>query len=147
MNRETKELLQNRYNCNQLCTPHNNLLTFVLQQTIVASKNLYSFGPSDPNKRTKHPLVKLLNTPTTACSAKFRNHIPATVDIYYDDGREGSFQGTLDLGKEYTINTYEGHVFYFTEKGDKSKEVGRFTIDSNLVRLSLLPCKPFAMKV
>lgn len=83
--------------------------------------------------RSKHPLVKYLNTPTTACSAKFRNTIPTTVDIYYDDGREGTFQGQLDLGKEYTINTYEGHVFYFTEKGNKKKVLARFVIDSSLV--------------
>ncbi len=102
----------------------------------MSSKSLYAFGPPLAGQQaTKHPLVKLINSPTTATSAKFRNHIPITVDIYYEDGRDGTFQGTLELGKEYTINTYEGHVFYFTEKGRKDKEVARFTIDKNMVSL------------
>ncbi len=75
----------------------------------------------------------MINAPTTATSAKFRNLIPATIDIYYEDGGDGVFQGTLDLGKEYTINTYEGHVFYFTEKGRKELEVARFVIDKDVV--------------
>ena len=36
------------------------------------------------------------------------------MDMWYDDGMGGSFQGTLTLGKESTTNTYEGHVFFFT---------------------------------
>ena len=51
----------------------------------------------------------------------------------YDDGSEGVYQGTLTMGKETTTNTYEGHVFYFTEPGDKSKELARFTMDKNVV--------------
>ncbi len=104
---------------------------------MVSSKSVYGFGPIstrvNSSNKTKHPLVKFMNTPTTATSAKFRNLIPTTIDIWYEDGRGGSFQGTLDLGKEYTINTYEGHVFFFTEKGHKDKELARFTIDHNLV--------------
>ena len=37
------------------------------------------------------------------------------------------------MGKETTTNTYEGHVFYFTEPGDKNKELARFTMDKNVV--------------
>ena len=37
-----------------------------------------------------------------------------SMDMWYEDGLGGSFQGTLTLGKESTTNTYEGHVFFFT---------------------------------
>eukprot|EP01034_Spumella_vulgaris_P042262 gene42262-52399_t len=85
----------------------------------------------------------MINAPTTATSAKFRNLIPATIDIYYEDGGDGVFQGTLDLGKEYTINTYEGHVFYFTEKGRKDQEVARFVIDKDVVMYAVQdPARP-----
>lgn len=36
------------------------------------------------------------------------------VKIWYENNNGGSFQGSLSLGKEYTLNTYEGHVFFFT---------------------------------
>ena len=47
----------------------------------------------------------------------------------------GSFQGSLTLGKEYTINTYEGHVFFFTEGDDKTKEYARFNMNKEQVWL------------
>jgi hypothetical protein len=37
------------------------------------------------------------------------------------------------MGKESTINTYEGHVFYFTEKGNKNKEFARYTMEKEHV--------------
>ena len=52
--------------------------------------------PSMPSQRsaaiTKNPYVKVLNQPTTAVSAKFRSMIPGTINIWYEDGRGGSFQ-------------------------------------------------------
>jgi hypothetical protein len=51
----------------------------------------------------------------------------------YDDGNDGVYQGSLTFGKESTTNTYEGHVFFFTEPGDKSKELARFTMDADRV--------------
>lgn len=66
-------------------------------------------------------------------NAKFRNLIPDTVDIYYEDGRGGTPQGTLTLGKEYTINTYENHVFFFTAHKNKKKELARFVMDKDIV--------------
>ena len=45
-------------------------------------------------------------------------------------------QGTLGLGKEYTINTYVGHVFFFTDMKDKTKEYGRFVMKADQVSLA-----------
>ena len=76
--------------------------------------------------------VIVINEISTAMSAKFRC-LAKKVDYYYDDGGEGTFQGTLTLGKETTTNTYEGHVFYFTMPGRKDKEIARFAMDKNKV--------------
>lgn len=65
-------------------------------------------------------------------SAKFRSLVSA-VDYYYDDGRDGIYQGRLKLGQESTTNTYEGHIFYFTRAGDKSAVLERFKMDKDRV--------------
>ena len=101
-------------------------------KVIIKSRTVYSFEPNE-NVVTKNPHVKFLNSKTTAMSAKFRCFVPSTVHIWYDNGLGGSFQGSLTLGKEYTINTYEGHVFFFTEGDDKTKEYARFSMDKNQV--------------
>lgn len=80
-----------------------------------------------------HPSVTLLNSGTTAMSAKFRSLVPSGVDYYYDDGADGVYQGRLNLGQESTTNTYEGHVFYFTRVGDKSTVLERAVISKDKV--------------
>ena len=75
--------------------------------------------------------VKIMGYRSVAMSAKFRCLTPFEVDYYYDDGGEGTFQGTLSLGKETTTNTYEGHVFFFTRKGKKDEVVNRFPMNMN----------------
>lgn len=117
--------------------------------TIAPSKNDYYFGDfvSSANSKTEtiskyndgnvlnHPLIQIIGSPTTAMSAIFRC-LATKVDYYYDDGKDGSFQGTLDMGKETTSATYEGHVFFFVRHGDKSKskELARFTMNKDQVR-------------
>jgi hypothetical protein len=87
----------------------------------------------DPNVNDGlHPAVTKLHSGTTAMSAKFRSLVSA-VDYYYDDGREGIYQGRLKLGQESTTNTYEGHTFYFTRAGDKTKVLERFRIHKDRV--------------
>eukprot|EP00596_Hydrurales_sp_CCMP1899_P002160 CAMPEP_0119036200 /NCGR_PEP_ID=MMETSP1177-20130426/3728_1 /TAXON_ID=2985 /ORGANISM="Ochromonas sp, Strain CCMP1899" /LENGTH=495 /DNA_ID=CAMNT_0006995645 /DNA_START=160 /DNA_END=1644 /DNA_ORIENTATION=- len=71
--------------------------------------------------------ITIMGYRTTAMSAKFRCLCKA-VDYYYDDGLEGTFQGSLTLGVETTTNSYAGHVFFFTEKGNKKKEIARYTM-------------------
>jgi len=104
------------------------------QITISKHISAYSFGPSSTtdnkskSKQHPHPAIKILDKKSYSVAAKFRCLLPAC-DYYYDDGRGGSFQGTLNgWGRETTTNSYAGHVFFFTEKGDKSKEIARFTI-------------------
>lgn len=103
---------------------------------ITRAKKAYRFGPATPAKPASHemstakaggmhPAVKIIGRRTTAMSAKFKCLLPK-VDYYYEDGNGGSFQGTLTMGRETTTNTYEGHIFFFTEAGDKSKEIARF---------------------
>jgi len=82
--------------------------------------------------RPIHPSVKLLNSRTTAVSAKFRSLIPEPIKIWYENNQGGSFQGSLSLGKEYTLNTYEGHVFFFTNE-EKTVEFARHVMRKDQV--------------
>jgi hypothetical protein len=66
-------------------------------------------------------------------NAKFRSLSPRKVDMWYDDGGEGTPQGTLSTGMESTTNTFIGHVFYVTLHGDRSKELARFTMEKGKV--------------
>ena len=80
-----------------------------------------------------HPQITIMNQPTTAMTARFRCLSPSPVDYYYFDGRKGTFQGTLTVGKETSVNSYEGHVFFFTLSGKPNHEISRFIMDKNLV--------------
>jgi len=83
--------------------------------------------------QTEKPFYRVLNHHSTSASVKFRNIIPAKVDVYYDDGKDGIPQGTLELGMEYTVNSYAGHVFFFTEHKQKHKVLARHTVDPKRV--------------
>lgn len=69
-----------------------------------------------------HPRVKVIPQRSTSVGAKFKSLYPKALNIWYDDGGDGVPQGQLGPGKETTTNTYEGHIFYFTETGDKSRK-------------------------
>lgn len=79
--------------------------------------------------------VRLMGLKSKSLTAKFRCLYPA-LDYYYDDGMEGLFSGSMVLGTEVSTNTYEGHVFYFTEKGNKSNVIARLTMTNKQVRSS-----------
>jgi prolyl 4-hydroxylase len=106
------------------------------------SKQTKRFDASDANIINKnrdpkvnnglHPAVTLLNSGTQAMSVKFKNLSPGC-DYFYDDGRDGIYQGRLELGSESTTNTYEGHIFYFTKVGDKSAVFARFVMHKDQV--------------
>jgi hypothetical protein len=77
------------------------------------------------NKKVLGSPVTIIGTKSTAMAAKFQCHCTA-VDYYYDDGGDGVFQGSLTLGKETTINTYQGHTFFFTQKNKKKNVLARY---------------------
>jgi hypothetical protein len=91
----------------------------------------------EPVLSRPHPSVRVIGMRSTAMAAKFRCLVPKT-EYYFEDGRGGSFQGVLSMGKETTTNTYEGHVFFFTEPGRKDKELARFEMNKNQVILLLV---------
>lgn len=91
---------------------------------------------SDAENFTSRPhpnVVSIRGSRTTAQSAKFRSLSSRTLDIWFDNGADGSFQGSLKSGQETTTTTYAGHVFYFTLSKNKSHEVARFTMTPNQV--------------
>jgi len=78
-----------------------------------------------------HPSIRPLEhryAASTALSAKFRSLCSIKLQIWWDDGREGTTSGHLELGQETTTNTYENHVFYFTEFDNKQNEIARFVM-------------------
>jgi hypothetical protein len=84
------------------------------------------------NKRTitrPHPSLVPLHSRTQACAAKFVSLSARTLDMYWDDGKQGVPQGPLVAGAITTTNSYETHVFYFTAAGD-TKEVARVTMEA-----------------
>ena len=81
--------------------------------------------------------VTLVGRKSDSVTAKFRC-LCTEADYYYEDGIGGSYQGTLTMGKEASRNSYEGHVFFFTEKGNKSNEYSRFTLTQSTVRLACM---------
>lgn len=72
--------------------------------------------------------VKIMGTKSSSLTAKFRCLCSGGVDYYYNDGMDGSYQGSLSMGSEVSTNSYEGHSFFFTEKGNKGKEIARFVL-------------------
>eukprot|EP01035_Chromulina_nebulosa_P017509 gene17509-23068_t len=83
-----------------------------------------------------NPKVKGLNRQEKAIgamAAKFRSLSSKTVDLWYDDGEDGIYNGHLDEGQETTTNTYEGHVFYVTRAGNKEEVITSFEMDPNQV--------------
>ena len=99
-------------------------------------------APVSDNSKALHPSVKILNTRTTAVNAKFRSMISEPIKIWFENNQGGSFQGSLTLGKEYTPNTYEGHVFFFTNDA-KTKEYARFTMVKEQVTISKIYSNDF----
>jgi hypothetical protein len=76
-----------------------------------------------------HPYVlKIPGQRTTACAAKFRSLSSRRINMWWEDGNGGLFQGALLPGQESTTNTYEGHVFFFTDMNDKNKIISRVLI-------------------
>ncbi len=103
-----------------------------MQEIVLQNKPL---EVSTFTKKTRHPSVKdVSGSRTTAAAAKFRSLSSRPIQIWYDNGTpEMSFQGELASGQETTTNAYAGHVFYFTEKKNKSNVLARHTITPNQV--------------
>ena len=51
----------------------------------------------------------------------FENDSPETVELYYDDGRDGKLQGTMGPHETLRIGTYVGHQFYYRRPGQRAK--------------------------
>jgi len=91
--------------------------------------DVYTFGSNAP-QQNRH--LTLLNVRSTAINAKIRNYVPNRIHVWFDNYQGGLFQGFLELGGEYTVNTYEGHVFYCTNE-QKTIEYARFLMTQDQV--------------
>ena len=81
----------------------------------------------------QHPSVVRLTQTTTACSAKFVSLSGRPLAMYWDDGADGVSEGVLGPGATTTTNSYEGHMFYFTEKNNKADVIAHITVEPGKV--------------
>lgn len=71
-------------------------------------------------EKTKHP---------NSLEVIFENQSGNTVEVYWDDSKDGVLQGTLDHTNQITINTFLGHRFYYTPKNSSgSKDNVLYTV-------------------
>lgn len=81
----------------------------------------------------QHPSVTRLTEVTTACSAKFVSLSARPLAMYWDDGQDGVAEGVLGPGATTTTNSYETHVFYFTENNNKANVIARVVVEPGKV--------------
>lgn len=80
-------------------------------------------------RKRPHPAVKELKEPRThAMNAKFLSMSSKEVELWFDDHNSGLFQAHLKTNQESSTNTYEGHHFFVTEKGNKERVIAKFTM-------------------
>jgi hypothetical protein len=66
--------------------------------------------------------------PRVTSQVRFRNLYNITCDLYYNDGKEGVYSGTVyPLGYSSTT-AYNRHRFYWTPQGEKTNKLLEFTI-------------------
>jgi hypothetical protein len=122
-------------------TVDGNLIPSVSETINILPKeqpSLLPFHPSSIKFNTsfvsrKHPyVIPIPGQRTTACAAKFRSLSSRTINMWWEDGKGGLFQGTLQPGQESTTNTYEGHVFFFTDSKNKQDVISRIVITKDM---------------
>lgn len=64
------------------------------------------------------------------CDIIFINKYNKILKMYWDDGKDGVFQGDLSVGHEMTMHTHIGHKFFATSYKDK-KRLFSHTVDKN----------------
>lgn len=123
---------------------------FCVNQNCLAEGVATSISPTASVQLNKykvdrpHPaVVKFKGEKSQSCAAKFRSLSQRNLAIYWDDGKDGIFQGLLKPGQTTQSNSYIGHKFFFTEERDKTNVIGRVTIDRdvilNVIRDELFP--------
>lgn len=114
-------------------TIHEGVNEYFFSPSPLPMKHESSYEVGVEVKDRLHPAVKIIGSSTTAMSARFRSMSSRTLDLWFDDGGGGTPQGTLRPEQDSTTNAYEGHVFFYTEHGKKSPEIGRFRVHKNQV--------------
>lgn len=72
------------------------------------TSTLANFQYNVEKRNRHHPLVDNMYQRSTAMAAKFRSLSSRTLDVWYDDGKDGVELARLSPGMISTLNTYEG---------------------------------------
>ena len=67
-----------------------------------------------------HPAIFPGLTEVAAMPMRVRSLRRDELDMWYDNGRDGVWQGRLKFGSETATTTYHSHEFYFTVVGDEN---------------------------
>ena len=99
----------------------------------------------DSRKESRlHPSIFTGLRPISAMPMRVRNLRRDTLDMWYDDGRGGIWQGLLAFGRETATTSYHTHEFFFTIRGDEQKiEVDRVRMDTSQSFYVLREAEPF----
>jgi hypothetical protein len=113
---------------------------FCTHQTCLADGVATRFSPTASVHLNKysidrpHPqVVKFKGKKSDSVAAKFRSLSKRNLAIYWDDGKDGIFQGLLKPGQTTQSNSYSGHRFFFTDEKDKNNVIGMVTIDKDKI--------------
>lgn len=122
-------------------TNHDEVVFTVIIKSHVKYYSLYPTNSSDAVVKAEgiigtdfrdhiHPAVTFIDRGRcTAVSARFRSLSSRVLDLWFDDHQGGLAQGTLRMGVDTTSTSYEGHVYFYTLHGDKSKVLGRHVVN------------------
>jgi hypothetical protein len=113
-------------------TVSRDVIKYVLQHVSRIASTQLNFH----HVTRSHPVIQPLNVGhSKAAFVKFRSLSGRALELWFDDGRDGIFEGLLNPGQVTTTNAYQGHVFIIKVHGHKEIEVCRVKIVPNKVSI------------
>ena len=114
----------------QFCSSHNCLPEGV--PTKISPTSSVQLNKESTDR--PHPqVVKFVGQRSESVAAKFRSLSKRNMAIYWDDGKDGVYQGLLKSGHTTQSNSYHGHRFFFTDEKNKNDVIGTVTIDRDKI--------------
>jgi len=130
---ELKETLQEMTNPNDTATSISDVLDAAEEEVVeaVAAEEVTEEASEEAiERRTEEQEPAALeekpkpNRPYgTQVDIGVKNEARIRADLYFDDGRFGSFIRTLNPGESFSIGTYVGHRFFWTSHGVRNQLV------------------------
>lgn len=102
---------------------HSTFCTLIgFTQLLVAEDIIFSEAFIDPNNKScaaEPRFREVPGPPPQMFMATFQNHSPDTINLYFDDGVLGVYQGKMGPNETLDVGTYVGHQFHFRRPREK----------------------------